>query len=83
MYQYLKGTTGIRGNMFQLPKKAILTDSLHSMLLDEGQVHSTHDDTEICLLFAKYSFTNQEIALSIVMNPAKTECFHTCLSLIS
>ena len=49
MYQYLKGTTGIKGSMFQLPKKAILTDSLHSMLLDEGQVHSTHDDTEICL----------------------------------
>lgn len=48
MYQYLKGTTGIRGNMFQLPKEAILTDSLHAMLLDEGQVHSTPDNPKIC-----------------------------------
>lgn len=70
--------------MFQLPKKAILTDSLHSMLLDEGQVHSTHDDPEICLLFARYFLLTRKIeALSIVMNPAKTECFHTCLFLIS
>lgn len=71
--------------MFQLPKKAILTDSLHSMLHDEGQVDSTHDDAKICpFFFAKYSLLSRKIeALSVAMNPAKTECFHTCLSLMS